>query len=168
MHDLVRAMGINRGSLYDTFGDKRSLFLEAIAHYDETIISKIVARLTPSGSAKQAIVDYFREMLDGAQSDQRAYLQQWGCLLTNSIVELSPHDAEAAERFAMNLHRIEEAFYRALITAQDQGELAATQDAQAIARFLVATLLGLRVLCKSNSQAAILEDVVNTALSVLE
>ncbi len=37
IQDLLENMGINRGSLYDTFGNKRSLFLAAIAHYDETV-----------------------------------------------------------------------------------------------------------------------------------
>ena len=38
-------MGINRGSLYDTFGNKRSLFLAAIAHYDDTVVKDAIARL---------------------------------------------------------------------------------------------------------------------------
>ena len=33
--DLLKATGINRGSLYGTFGDRRSLFLSALDRYVE-------------------------------------------------------------------------------------------------------------------------------------
>lgn len=35
MQDLVDNMGINRKSIYDTFGDKHTLFLKALARYDQ-------------------------------------------------------------------------------------------------------------------------------------
>ena len=44
MQELVDYMGIHRRSIYDTFGDKRTLFLSALSYYEELITtSRIVA-----------------------------------------------------------------------------------------------------------------------------
>jgi TetR/AcrR family transcriptional repressor of nem operon len=75
-------MGINRGSLYDTFKDKRSLFLAAIAHYDDIIVGRAIARLEAPGAAKQAIVEHCFDLVERAAADT----QRRGCLLVNSAV----------------------------------------------------------------------------------
>ena len=60
MQDLVEAMGINRASLYATFGDKRQLFLAAIAHYDATVVRPAMAPLEAPGAAKAEIIQHFQ------------------------------------------------------------------------------------------------------------
>lgn len=164
VRDLVESMGINRGSLYDTFGDKRSLFQAAIAHYDETVLKQALARLEAPNAAKQAIVEYFHDLIDRAVADSH----RRGCLLTNSAVELCPHDPDTATRIATNLKRIESAFYKALVRAKEQGELTAKHDLNALASYLACNLQGLRVICKVNPDPEVLRDIAKVALSVLE
>jgi TetR/AcrR family transcriptional repressor of nem operon len=163
IQDLVETMGINRGSLYDTFGDKRSLFLAAIAHYDETVVERIVTRLETPDAAKQAIIDHFEDLIERAASDKT----RRGCLLTNTAIELCPHDADTAKRIATNLERIENAFYHALQRAVAKGELKNTENLHALARYLTCTLQGLRVICKVNPNREILQDITQIALSIL-
>lgn len=164
IEELVKQMGINRGSLYDTFGDKRTLFLEAIAHYDNTITSKIIEKLEAPGSAKQAIANYFQELVEKAIADR----QRRGCLLTNSVVELGAHDPEAAKYLAANLHRMETAFYKALVRAKAQGEISQHQDLRVLARFLTSNIQGLRVMSKINPDPSTLQDIVDAIVSVLD
>ena len=164
VQDLIQSMGINRGSLYDTFGDKRSLFLEAIAHYDQTIVRSAIARLEAPGASKQAIIDHFKNLVDRIVADT----ERRGCFVTNTAVELCPHDADTAQRVTKNLQRIEQAFYKALLRAQEKGEISAEKNLPALARYLTSNLQGLRVISKVNSDPQAIEEIVQILLSVLD
>lgn len=164
IQDLVKSMGINRGSLYDTFGNKHSLYLAAIAHYDETIVQKIVNCLNAPDASKQVIIDYFDELVERALDDQT----RCGCFMTNAAVELCPHDTEATKRIKTNLQRIENAFYRALQRAKAKGEIKSTKELKALAHYLTCLLQGLRVTAKVNPKREVLEDIVQVALSIFD
>ena len=113
IQNLVENMGINRGSIYDTFGDKHSLFLAAIAHYNETVVKKAILALEAPGASKQALIDQFYSIIARAVADK----DRKGCLLTNTVVELCPHDPDTASRIAADLKRIENAFKKSLINS---------------------------------------------------
>jgi TetR/AcrR family transcriptional repressor of nem operon len=164
IQDLVKSMGINRGSLYDTFGDKHSLYLAAIAHYDETIVQKIVNRLESPDASKQVIMDYFDELVERALDDQT----RCGCFMTNAAVELCPHDTEATKRIQTNLQRIENAFYHVLECSKAKGELKSNKDPKTLAHYLTCLLQGLRVTAKVNPKREVLKDIVQVALSILD
>ncbi len=85
---LDRATGLNRGSLYNAFGDKRDLFLAALSRYVRQAISPAVeaVRAAPNGSAALDILF----PLD-APVDRR------GCLICKAAAEVAPVDAEIAE-----------------------------------------------------------------------
>ncbi|MBP0017469.1 MAG: TetR/AcrR family transcriptional regulator [Cyanobacteria bacterium SBLK] len=164
VRDLVENMGINRGSLYDTFGDKHTLFLAAIAHYEDTIVKHALACLETPHADKQAIIDHFYGLIDRAIVD----VEKRGCFVTNSAVELCARDREAATRIEHNLKRIERAYGNALKRSQDKGELRSDCDIRATARFLICTLQGLRVMTKVNCDRSVLEDIAKVALAVLQ
>ena len=164
VQDLLESMGINRGSLYDTFGDKRSLFLEAIAHYDRTVVRRLAARLEAPGASKSAIVDYFYSLVDSMVADP----DRRGCFVTNTAVELCPHDPDTARRVAGNLQRIEKAFYTALSRAQEKGEISPEKNLQALAGYLTCNLQGLRVISKVNPDRQVLENIVRILLCALD
>lgn len=164
IQDLIQSMGINRGSLYDTFGDKRSLFLEAIAHYDDTIVRCAIARLQAPEASKQAIIDHFKSFVKGIIADR----EHRGCLMTNTAVELCPHDADTAKRVTLNLQRIEQAFYTALSRAQEKGEISPDKNLKALARYFTSNLHGLQVMSKIDPDPQALQDTVPILLSVLD
>lgn len=163
IQDLVEAMGINRGSLYDTFKDKQTLFRLALAHYDDTIISQAIAKLEAPGASKLETMQFFYRLVEDAVADSR----RRGCLITNSAVELAATDPEMAERIAANLKRLEMAFYRALARARDKGEIA-KNDLWALARFCVTCAQGLRVIAKVNPASEALQDTVRVVETTLE
>ena len=93
MQDLVDCMGINRGSLYATFGDKRSLFVQAVRRYDTVHREAWVASLATSAVPRDAIVSVFRDVVASViETGSRD-----GCMLVNTALELSPHDSEIAD-----------------------------------------------------------------------
>ena len=164
MQDLVKNMGINRGSLYDTFKDKRSLFKAALLHYSDTFVNSMFAALKAPSTSKQAIVDLFYELVEKAVADS----QHKGCLITNSVVEIGHHDPEIAAHLSAELKRIEELLYEALVRAKDKGEIPSNKDPRALARHLLCTLKGLRVISKVNPDKKALLDMVAVALEALE
>jgi len=164
MEDLVGAMGINRGSLYATFGDKRSLHLEALEYFYNTQIEAMLAPLSRPGSKRAAIRKIFETTARCACEDG----DRRGCMMYNTAVELCPSDKEVSRRVAEGLKRVEACFYNALLEARQNGEIQGDRDPRPLARYLTNSLNGLRVMCMVFEDQATLDDIVNTSLSMLE
>ena len=164
IEDLVARMGIQRGSLYGTFGDKRSLFLSALDRYQRVVARELFDALEAPGSGLAAIRRFFRLRVESALDRRRPA----GCLVTNSAVELSGRDRGAAARVGGSLAKMEGAFLRALERARAAGELPAARDLRALARFLTSSAQGLSVMAKALPDRAILDDVVSVVLAALE
>ncbi|HKW94363.1 MAG TPA: TetR/AcrR family transcriptional regulator [Methylomirabilota bacterium] len=164
IEDLVSRMRIQRGSLYGAFGDKRTLFLTALERYHQVIARELFEALEAPGSGVQAIRRFFRLRVEGSLDRRRPH----GCLVTNSAVELSRRDRGAAAKIGDSLARLEAAFRRALERARAAGELGSTRDLRALARFLTSSAQGLSVMAKTFPDRAILEDIVETILAVVE
>ena len=162
IQDLVEAMGINRQSLYDTFGDKQALFGEALAYYISSEGSKVEEVLAQAGSAKAAIAQAFQLVLEKPADELT-----WGCLIVNSSVEKPCISPEVSGVILDNLEHSDELFYYTLVRAQQQGELPAEKDLRALARFLANSFSGLRVTSKSIKDHKVLQDIVDVTLSVL-
>jgi TetR/AcrR family transcriptional repressor of nem operon len=161
---LVARMGIQRGSLYDTFGDKRRLFYAAIDRYDQRVTARLLAMLDGPGSGRDAIRGFFRLKVDLSVEPGRPR----GCLVTNSTAELASRDRGTAARVGAVLAKIEAAFHRAVIRAQQAGEIDPARDPRALARFLTSSAQGLSVMAKTSPDRAVLEDIVTVTLAALE
>ena len=164
IQDLVDQMGINRGSLYDTFGDKHHLFLEALDRYEEVFHAEILEMLTEAGSPRKAIERVFDSVTRQCACDSG----RRGCLLTNAAVELSGHDSDTSDRIRANFTRLETAFHQACKASIEKGEIRTRHDPRALARFLTSSLQGLRVMSKARPSRAHLRDITQVALSVLD
>src|ERR1051325_11856562 len=84
---LVEHMGINRQSIYDTFGDKHSLFLQALDRYRETQSRRVFEILDRPGSVKRNFKLLFQEAVDKSLSEEG----RRGCFLGNAMAELAGH-----------------------------------------------------------------------------
>ncbi len=163
MRDLLDHMGIGRQSLYDTFGDKHSLFIAAVKRYDQCTTERIIEQLLAAGSPLQNVRKTLAAIAD-AVTDGKCR----GCLLTNTLVEVAPHNSEVAAATKSVLRRIEDAFRRALQQAVQEGELPKDANVRALARYFTSTVQGLVVMGKASVSRAAVKDIVNVALSVLE
>jgi TetR/AcrR family transcriptional regulator, transcriptional repressor for nem operon len=165
VQELLDAMGIGRGSLYATFGDKRALFVAALDRYREEAESIAIAALEAEGSPKEAIEAVFEGLVSrlAGQKEPRR-----GCLLANTAVELVARDPEVGERVRNHVARLEDAFERAIVRGQSAGEIPARHSPTVLARFLVNNSLGLRVLARTGAPQQTLKDVARVALGTLE
>jgi TetR/AcrR family transcriptional repressor of nem operon len=162
VQDLCAAMGLNPGSLYGTFGDKRALFLAALDRYVDTVSRQAIERIGGGHSGLTGIRSYFDHLIAAMLDGKR----RWGCLITNSAAELALHDPDVAARVKLQLARIESAFASALARAQAAGELAEGAGPHGAA-FLVCLVQGLNILAKIKPERRALEGVVEVALKAL-
>ncbi len=160
--DLLGAMGINRGSMYDTFGDKRTLFLGAIDLYLRDVTAPLVETLDAPGSPLENIRATLCRLVEAAGSKGCR-----GCLLTNVTVEIAPHDEQVAKAMRSAMMAIVAAFERTLDRAAEAGEINPRKDTRALARFLVNTMHGLVVLCKGKLGKKPCHDVIEVAMAAI-
>lgn len=163
MKDLVEEMGIQPGSIYNTFGDKHSLFLSAIEHYGEVVTKNTLEMLSAEGSPTENIKRFFKETISRPMDKQCK-----GCLIVNTVVELAPHDEESARVVHTILQKIEKAFYNCLKKAVEIGEISREKDIKALCRYLASSTHGLLVTGKSRATKEELEDIVKVVLESLK
>jgi TetR/AcrR family transcriptional regulator, transcriptional repressor for nem operon len=162
MQDLVDHMGIHRRSIYDTFGDKRSLFLASLNHYEELIVNEMESIISSTSSIKQAIRDVFIFILKSIEQYPK------GCLTVNAAIELSLLDKEIGRIVTKMFNRTEDMFNNLIKRGQTSGELSKEIDSDNTSRFLHNNLVGIRVLIKTNYNKKELEGIITLALSVLD
>lgn len=163
IQDLVEHMGINRQSLYDTFGDKHALYLKALDRYRDVETRKLF-ELLESTSLKKALQQLFAEVVKGSPGKGH----RRGCFMGNAMSELAGRCEATAARTTGNMAAVEGAFYRAIQRAKKSGELKAVRDPRAVARFLYCNLQGLMLMAKATPDHGPLKDVVKITLSVVK
>jgi TetR/AcrR family transcriptional repressor of nem operon len=164
VEDLLRAMGLNRGSLYDTFGDKRQLFLKVMDRYCTSFVGPKLSLLDQPGPALPTLHRFINGMIEGGLADP----QRRGCFISNTVMELSPHEEEIAGRLRRALKVVEDAFFKVLARAKEQGELKDDKDPRALARFLTTMMQGAVVMIKAGTSADVVKQTTETGLSILE
>jgi TetR/AcrR family transcriptional regulator, transcriptional repressor for nem operon len=160
---LMRAMGIAKQSLYDTFGDKRSLYLKALASYRDQTNGQMQKMLKRIPSVK----DGFAKLLYGMAAETREQHER-GCLLLSANLQRDAKDAVMRDFLRDNQARVEQIFVEALKRAQKQGELPSKEDPEALARFFVVTIQGMRAMARLKSDRKALEEVAKVVLAVFK
>src|SRR5471030_2195899 len=87
MQDLVDGLGISRSSLYDTYGDKHTLFIKALESYQNEGSRKICAIVNSAAPAKETI----KQLLDLITGELLVDQIHKGCFMVNAEVEVAPH-----------------------------------------------------------------------------
>jgi TetR/AcrR family transcriptional regulator, transcriptional repressor for nem operon len=161
---LAAEMGITGPSLYNAFGDKRSLFRKALERYMQQNARARIARVEATLPPKEAIKAFLTGLVEHSLDDR----DRCGCLLVNTALEVAPHDPEIGADVADRLGEIEAFFRRMIAAAQAAGTVPPERDARDLARLLLGVTLGVRVLARSKPERALLEGVVRPALALLD
>ncbi len=162
MCDLVSHMGVNRASLYDTFGNKQALFRQTLERYAEDSLRAIAAVLEAPGSPLANIERYLGVLLQ----TQGPGLPN-GCYISNTAVELGPHDRQIAEKIRDFWSRLEALVKAALERALKAGEISPRTDTASLARFCNTFMQGMAVKIKAGVDADELADGIQTVMAVL-
>lgn len=162
MQDLVDYMNIHRRSIYDTFGDKQTLYLRALQLFEEIIGKRMEQQIKPVNSVKIAIRKLF-EMVFFSDEETPP-----GCLIVNSAVELTLHDQEVADRISKSFSKTESFIYELLLQGQMNGELSDQLDLDKLAQSIHNSFIGIRVLAKTTNDKEKLQNIIDTTLAVLD
>jgi TetR/AcrR family transcriptional repressor of nem operon len=164
IRDLAEVMGLTSASIYNTFGDKRSLYQRALDFYVDHSFGDRVGRFEGNLSPRQAIEAFFNEIVARSLEDTK----RKGCMLVNSALEVAPHDAEFQRVVANVLVQVEAFFRRCVEAGQRDGTISKGQSADDMARMLLGMLLGIRVLARIRPERALLEGLIRPAFVLLD
>ncbi|WP_381557259.1 TetR/AcrR family transcriptional regulator [Streptomyces eurythermus] len=165
--DLCAATGLGRSSIYNTFKSKRALFQRVLDRYMTTMnAGQLTVLEDPALSGAERIRALFARVLDG-DAENRPAGRSLGCLGVNTTVELAGRDAVAAGMLERDTaHRLDA--LRAVVEAgRRDGSITSSRDAGDLARFLNATIAGLRVSAQGGADRAALDAIAAIALDAL-
>ncbi|VAW74627.1 Transcriptional regulator, AcrR family [hydrothermal vent metagenome] len=163
MAQLEKSLGINKFSIYNTFGNKHQLFIAALNRYDEQVMHQILTILGESPHGLPAI----DRALDLLEKNVEGEPLQYGCLMLNSGAELSPHDIDVSAKIRNMNRSLEDAFYEALASAQQQGEMAQDSNLKEAARFLITLYQGMVMVAKNEQDSRTVQSSIRFAKKML-
>ncbi|WP_412023427.1 TetR/AcrR family transcriptional regulator [Burkholderia cepacia] len=163
VRDLAHDMGITGASLYNAFGDKRTLFRRALSHYVDRSFGDRQSRLEATLPPREIIKGFFREIIDRSVDDE----DRKGCLLVNSALEIAPHDPEFQSMITGVLDRVRAFFRNQIAAGQASGDIPSDRSAEDLASLLLGVHLGIRVLARTRPERALLEGLARPALALL-
>ncbi len=160
--ELLDAMGIGRQSMYDTFGNKRELFAEALDLYISHQVGAVRSMLRAPGSA----LDNLKRVM--ARWEQLGTEQDCGCLVGNTVAEFGPHDAEVGACLKRALEQLRKDFVATLNRAQADGEIGAHLDPEDLGNLLIVTVQGAALLSKVPDSKPVALGAMRALLSTME
>jgi TetR/AcrR family transcriptional repressor of nem operon len=160
---LTEGMCINRQSIYDTYGDKHTLFMEALTYYYQKRTELITAHFAQDKPVKELIRSFFENSIVNTTTEQKSQ----GCLLLNVTHEMLPHDKEVEAIVNKNMKDLTGIFESAIARGIRSGEIVTTQTADILAIYLVNTVQGLITLSKTITDKKKLRAVTEMAVSTL-
>lgn len=164
IHDLIDGLGIGRSSIYHAFGDKHTLFVKALELYQSEGTAKIAEMISNAPSLKIAIETLLNAVINETVQNKCPK----GCFKVNSEVEVAANDEIINQLVYQDDLLIENAFYEAFKKGQENGEISAAKDPLALARFFCNTVTGMRVYAKFRTERQFFEDIVKTAMLVID
>jgi len=147
---LLDAMGITRQSMYDTFQDKRQLYLEALRRHNAETVARSIRALTQERSPRKGLETMLLEFALGGTR----------CLDISSICEFGHKDEAIAGMNESTSRILSAAVERIAADARDAGEIGGSLAPRVIARYLLSFGAGLKVAARAGTSAAELRELV--------
>lgn len=158
MRELLSRMNISRQSLYDTFGDKRKLFIRALAHYDQKLQALLAPLYSPDASL-EAIREHFLLFVN-----EIAVVPELGaCLMANAALELGVADKEVTEKIEAYFKKVEFLMNRAVANAIERKDIAAHHTPESVTRLFITIWFGLGIRARTGAPKEELISVMDTA-----
>ena len=162
IQDLVEGTELLRGSLYHTFGDKRSLYIQTLRRYGRLALQQTFEVWNPQESVLSNVRAVLMLIVEMPEVEKRR-----GNMVCNCIVEVAPHDPEIARVVETILDEFKRAFLSRLEDAKQAGALDARANTTALARYLVSSTQGLCVTAKGGASREELLDIVEVTLAAV-
>jgi TetR/AcrR family transcriptional repressor of nem operon len=162
VQDLVEGTELLRGSIYHTFGDKRSLYIQTLRRYGRLALQQTFGDWDSEESVLSNVRAVLMQIVEMPEAEKRR-----GNMVCNCIVEVVPHDPEIAHVVETILDEFKRAFQSRLEDAKQAGALDARANTTALARYLVSSTQGLCVTAKGGASRGELLDIVEMTLAAV-
>ena len=164
INHLEQAMGLNRTSIYNAFGNKGALFERVMTCYKESVMADLFARLDSAPNIREGI----KRMLNGALDIHFDEDNPGGCLVVLSVMESGQHDAQSIAGMQQTMQELKSALQSRINKAKKSGELSGDLDAAATATTIATTMAGMMVMGKANMSKAALKKTVSQVAGLLD
>jgi|TARA_B110000438_G_scaffold38693_1_gene38479 TetR/AcrR family transcriptional repressor of nem operon len=162
---LLDCTGINRGTLYNSFGDKDTFFKSCVDQYSKIIDKQIENSLKNLKlNPWDAINAYFEEAVLNISNRHRSM----GCLLVNSLCESINYDKDMKKVVRSSLSSIRKAIIARLKEAQSKGKLRKGVAVEFAADVLMNTLHGVRVNSRDGKNSRQLKELIAYSIDTLK
>lgn len=164
IEDLVSTLGINRASMYNTFGSKYDLFEQSLDKYNSTNAIRIADFLYYQLNVRKGLQLLFENLITEALSGGPSK----GCFMVNTTTELANTNPSLDQKLQDSRLGLETVFFNYLKYGVDNGQISPYKDIKTIAAYLFIVQSGLYVNSKINSSKEELGKTVTAALTILD
>lgn len=147
LSDITKATGLGKASLYSAFGNKQSMYLKALAHYDERMVDAAVSTLR---SQEIAPLERIAVFLSSPITAVQEHGDRRGCFLCNASADRASLDEDTAALVRKGYDKMRRAIADALRQAFDDIP-SDTKEAQA--ELVLTVYSGLRVMARAGIAA---------------
>ena len=162
--DLVSVTGLHKGSLYQAFGDKHSLFVQTLNRYLQNIRHHKNQVLDAAETPLAGIRAVLHGFIDMAEADSDC---PKGCMAVNTLVETAPHDPEVQQIMSDHKKGMKASMIKRLTDAQAHGELSAEKSPEMICSLLMIFMDGLATTAKGPMTPEQAHDLLAAQLDAL-
>ncbi len=163
IQEVVDCMGVSRSSLYDTFGDKKRIYLQSL---QKRLCSGSTAFVAFTQAAPKAL-DAIRQLLERTATEGMQDNQKKGCFMVNAAVEMAASDPEVRQIVNQNRLNVETALTALISRGQAAGEIRSGADPRSLARFVFNNFTGMNVAAKFVEDRQVYEDIIENVVAAL-
>lgn len=164
MQDLVDYLGINRASIYDTYGNKWGLFKKAFNLYTFEYTENLSRSLDTEIDPKDSLNKFFEDTINESLKDK----DRKGCFIVNASTELIPGEKDFEKMLDETRMIVQNHFQEFIKRGMEHGKIPKEKDPEAIAFVLYSYYNGLKVLLKTNPDKSAATNSIASALQILD
>lgn len=164
LSDLLSAMGLSKSSFYQTFESKHALFEQCLVRYGEILIGAMREGLADAPSA----LAFIRGALTDIAKETRDPMGRRGCLMVNTAAEFAQSDPRIARCVKAGMKASQEVFAEAVAAAQADGSIQSKASPQALADYLMTSVIGLKTQVKAGASSKQIENIAKLSVAALD
>jgi len=162
LQDLLEVMHLSKSSLYQTFGSKHELFLRSIDFYQQSLVDEIYKSLSNSRTSKAFLKQLLENVIAEAASKKKK-----GCLLVNTVNELSHRDKTVSKAVLIAFRNVGNVIRLAIEQGKKEGTIKTSVSTETLVDYIIINISGLRTMAKSGTDKSRLASVVNIIMKTV-
>ena len=164
LSDLLSAMGLSKSSFYQTFESKYALFEQCLVRYGELLINDMRVGMAAAPNS----LAFIHGALTGISKETRDPRGRRGCLMMNTAAEFAQSDPGIARCVTAGMDASRAVFTEAVAAAQVDGEIDAKANTEALADYLVTTVIGLKTQVKAGASSKQIRSIAELSVAALQ